>query len=138
MIRTLALSLSMVCTALLQACNPFVQHYSGNSFTPGATAQLVDTEPTNATRMGESVFATSEDCTSEEALAAARALGAQYVVFKKVDLGDHQSWEQTTMMTRSGAAGGTMAVNVPVPVTRSWHEYRATFYRHVDAANSEK
>ena len=138
MVRLITLFLSCLCATVLQACNPFVEHYSGNSFSPGAAAQLVDSKPTGVTRIGESVFATSEECTSEEALAAARKLGAQYVVFEKVDLGERKSWEQTAMMTRSGAAGGTTAVNIPVPITRTWHEYRATFYRQTDESNEEK
>ena len=138
MARSIRLILSCLCATVLQACNPFVDHYSGTRFPPGSMAQLVESAPENVTQIGESVFATSEQCTSKEALTAAQKIGAQYVVFEKVDLGERKSWEQTTMMTRAGASGGTMPVNVPVPVTRNWHEYRATFYRAADELNGEK
>ena len=129
MARRFPLALSILCIMMLSACNPFTDHYSGDRFPSGPMPKLVESAPADTTRIGTSVFATSEDCTSAEALAAARSIGAEYVVYEKIDLGEQSSWEQSTLMTRSGAAGGTMAVNVPVPVTRRWHEYRATFYR---------
>lgn len=137
MIRPIALSLSCLFATFLQSCNPFMSHYTGSTATPVATSKLVESPPNDATRLGDAVFRTSEACTREEALAAARRLGAQYVVYEQVDMGEHQSWEQNTMIIRSGPGGGTMGVNTPVPVTRRWHEYRATFYRQNDPSAAD-
>ena len=137
MIRPIALSLSCLFATFLQSCNPFMSHYTGTTAPPVENAQLVDSAPADATRLGDAVFRTSEACTSDEALAAARRLGAQYVVYGQVDMGERRSWEQNTMILRSGPGGGTVGVNTPVPVTRKWHEYRATFYRQAEAISSE-
>ena len=114
-----------------------MSHYTGTTAAPVATAQLVESAPTDATRLGDAVFRTSEACTRDEALATARRLGAQYVVYEQVDMGEHQNWEQNTMILRSGPGGGTIGVNTPVPVTRRWHEYRATFYRQNESSAAD-
>lgn len=138
MLKSALVSCCVLVTFLLGGCNPFMQHYSGTTHPSVRASQIVDAAPEKTTLIGSSNFTTSEACTAEQALAAAREIGAQYLVYAEVDLGAHRSWEQTTLMTRSGAAGGTMPVNLSVPVTRQWHEYQADFYRQTEESGSTK
>lgn len=136
MLRSALTSCCLLMSCVLGGCNPFMQHYSGTTYPSVRAPQVVETAPSESTLIGSSNFTTSETCTINQALDAASKVGAQYLVYTEENLGEHRSWEQTTLMTRSGAAGGTMPVNLSVPVTRQWYEYRADFYRQLKEANS--
>ena len=120
-------------TAVAGGCNPFIQHYSGAIHPRTMETRTVEVPPEATELIGRSVFETSETCTETQALAAARKVGAEFLVYEEVDLGEHRSWEQTTLMTRSGPAGGLAPINLPVSVMRQWHEYRASFYRTMES-----
>ena len=133
MLRHAIMPCCVLMTAVAGGCNPFIQHYSGEIHPRTMETRVVEVAPNATELIGRSVFETSETCTETQALEAARKVGAEFLVYEEVDLGEHRSWEQTTLMTRSGPAGGLAPINLPVSVTRQWHEYRASFYRTRDS-----
>jgi hypothetical protein len=130
-----ALSLLMA-TVMLVGCNAFTQNYQGERFTVMPHAQLVDTPPKNARKIGESRFLSYEDIKPTDAVKTAEGVGANFVTYQRIDLGERRNSEGTTMMVSTGPGGSPMAVNLPVPVTRKWYEYVADFYRAEDDSES--
>ena len=127
--RALMFLTTCVLLGMAGGCNPFTRHFQGERTDGGGTPELVSTAPADAVLIGRSSFSTSERSTREQAMQTAREVGAEYLVFRESDLGLRTVRERTTLMTRSGAAGGTAPVNLPIPVERNWYAYEASFYR---------
>ena len=127
--NTTAMISTLMITALLSGCNAFTQNYEGERFDRTSHAHLVEIAPENARKIGESRVLTYEDLSSEEAMETAQDIGANYVVFSKIDLGERDVPVGTTMMVSGGPGGSPVGVRIPIPVTRQWYEYIADFYR---------
>ena len=124
-LRTAILTASTLC---LFGCNPFIENYRGETFPRNTAATAIAEQPTDATKIGESVFYSIDDYSKSQAVAAAEHVGADFVVWEKKEASDQKDWVPQPMMIKAGTAT-TTAVNIPVPVTRMWYEYAANFYR---------
>lgn len=128
MMHFIRITLLSAVTAALAGCNPFLENYNGQKFPHNSAAQALIVEPTGATKIGESKFYSIDDYSNDQAISAAENVGADFVIWDKKNAGEQTDWVPQPMVTSAGPMT-TTTVNVPVPVTRMWYEYVASFYR---------
>lgn len=141
-VRTLsALGVALL---LLTSCqlNAFLRHYEGRRCSPVADPQVVADAPPDSALIGLAEFTSLKDRGDDEALAAARAVGAHYVEWSRRKAGTKTVREACyhTMPTLvfdpyASALGGPDMVPGDVPVAISYRErvlqryaYTAKFY----------
>ena len=130
--NSLGLVMAVMAGMVLSGCNAFTQNYRGERFERVAIVRLVDHVPEDTTKIGEARVRTCHELTIGDAVEAAEAIGAHYVMMSRFDLGERGVPVGTSMMVSGGLLGSPIAVNVPVLVTRRWYEYVADFYRSED------
>lgn len=122
----------------LAACtsNPFLVAYRGDRLAPTASAAVVAEPPAAdaAKELGTSTFATSDGRPGDaEAIAAARAVGADLVTWSKQQLSRDQWVETDPVYDRRASGRGQFGTYVALPGSRERWNYDARFWRSVSA-----
>ena len=132
------------CTlAAISGCaNPFLENYSGARFSPTTEAVVLMEAPQSQSPMGRSSFITSQVVGDNEAIAAAKEIGATAVVWSKNYLNSTTNLttrvQPVTSNTTTTIVGDVNAQVITtqtdyqyIPETRTnhWWEYEAAFYR---------
>jgi len=118
--------------------NSFVRSYSGETHPEVAHSFALTEAPPHARLIGSSLFVSRGSEGQADALAAAREVGAHYVVWDRVYIGSSEEIDHvaigTDFRTRWNKKRGTRVTvrttrYVPVVRVEHWHEYYAEFYR---------
>ena len=131
MMHTVRIALLSAAAIALAGCNPFLENYRGEKFPHNATASALKEKPESAKKIGESLFYSVDDYSNEQAVSAAKDVGADFVVWEKKEAESQTDWMPQPMAIRTGTGttGTVTTVNVPVPTTQMWYEYLASYYR---------
>lgn len=118
------------------ASNPFMVHYKGERLAAVADARLVTEAPASgaARELGTSTFLANSDARADEqALAAAREVGADLVMVTRSEV-DPEEWSKEDPVYRRRAMGqGNFASYTPLPGQRLGQRFAARFWRSVDS-----
>ena len=135
---------SAVCTlAALSGCaNPFLENYSGARFSPTEQAVVLMEDPKDHLPIGRSGFIASQVVGDDEAIAAAKEIGATAVVWSKNYLNSTTNFtsrvQPVTSNTTTTIVGDVNAQvtttqtdyqYIPETRTNHWWKYEAAFYR---------
>ena len=112
----------------LAACNPFLNHYSGESWPPVKSARVVMEPPNpNSVRwIGRSDFVSERKLGDPAATSAAKQVGANIVEWSDTDAGTKLDW--TDVPFSINAWTGKVGM-IPLPVLHEQYRYQARFYR---------
>lgn len=132
-------SLMLRATALLSlvaiagcATNPFALHYRGERLAAVAEARIVTEAPAEGTarELGSSTFLANSDARADEqAVAAAREVGADLVMVTRADI-DPEEWSKEDPVYRRRAMGqGNFTTYTPLPGQRQGLRFTARFWR---------
>lgn len=114
------------------ASNPFTLHYRGERLASVAEAQLVTAAPAQGTarELGSSTFLANSDARADEqAVAAAREVGADLVMVTRSEV-DAEEWSKEDPVYRRRAMGqGNFASYTPLPGQRQGLRFTARFWR---------
>lgn len=136
MIRRSMTSCTVVLLALASlagcATNPFTLHYRGERLAAVAEARLVTEAPAEGTarELGSSTFLANSDARADEqAVAAAREVGADLVMVTRADI-DPEEWSKEDPVYRRRAMGqGNFTTYTPLPGQRQGLRFTARFWR---------
>ena len=132
-------SLMLRATALLSlvaiagcATHPFALHYRGERLAAVAEARIVTEAPAEGTarELGSSTFLANSDARADEqAVAAARDVGADLVMVTRADI-DPEEWSKEDPVYRRRAMGqGNFTTYTPLPGQRQGLRFTARFWR---------
>ena len=112
----------------LAACNPFLANYSGEKMPKVKTVQVVMTapDPDSVRWIGRSDFTSTRELKDQQAINAAKQVGADIVEWSDKDAGTKLEW--TSAPVSYNAWTGNVG-SIPLPVVRSQFRYQARFYR---------
>ena len=135
MIRTTAILLLPLVLFCTGCTNLYLAHYQGKQFASTSEAKrvMVAPEASTADLIGISTFSTDETVGDEQAIVAAKRVGASRVQWDRSFQGKSTQLELRPMFGpyTSGTAwaeGGSL-IGVETPVKESWYRYHARFYR---------
>ena len=117
---TKAASVAVLFGAWLSGCasNPFMIHYKGERLSAVADARLLTAAPADGTarELGSSTFLANSDARADDqALAAAREVGADLVMVTRTDI-DPEEWSKEDPVYRRRAMGqGNFTTYTPLP-----------------------
>ena len=122
--------------------NPFLENYSGARFSPTAQAVVLMEAPKSQTPIGRSGFIATQVVGDNEAIAAAKEIGATAVVWSKNYLNSTtnlttrvQPVTSNTTTTIVGDVNAQVTTTqtdyqyIPETRTNHWWKYEAAFYR---------
>jgi hypothetical protein len=133
-----AAPVAVIVGAWLSGCatNPFMLHYKGERLASVADARLVTEPPAagSARELGTStVLANSDARADDQALAAAREVGADLVMVTRTDI-DPEEWSKEDPVYRRRAMGqGNFTTYTPLPGQRQGLRFTARFWRSVES-----
>jgi len=117
--------------------NPFIESYRGEKLAPVPAARIVMEPPAEGTarEIGTSTFAASVIRTPDEsALDAARAVGADLVMWSRGEM-TQQDWiENDPVYQRRASGRGDFASYIPIPGSRDGYKYTARFWQSITAS----
>ena len=117
--------------------NPFIESYRGEKLAPVPAARIVTEAPAEGTarEIGTSTFAASVIRTPDEsALDAARAVGADLVMWSRGEM-TQQDWiENDPVYQRRASGRGEFAAYIPIPGSRDGYKYTARFWQSITAS----
>ena len=117
--------------------NPFIESYRGEKLAPVPAARIVIEAPAAGTarEIGTSTFAASVIRTPDEsALDAARAVGADLVMWSRGEM-TQQDWiENDPVYQRRASGRGDFASYIPIPGSRDGYKYTARFWQSITAS----
>ena len=114
---------------LLGACtNPFLSNYVGERWPSVPAVELLDKPPAPETArwIGHSNFDSFDALTNQQAIAAARQVGADLVEWKDESLGEKVRWSSSPVLTNQW--DGNM-FNAPMANRQQEFRYEARFFR---------
>jgi hypothetical protein len=129
---------AVILGAWLSGCatNPFMLHYKGERLASVADARLVTEAPAagSARELGTSTFLANSDARADDqALAAAREVGADLVMVTRTDI-DPEEWSKEDPVYRRRAMGqGNFTTYTPLPGQRQGLRFTARFWRSVES-----
>ena len=135
---TKAASVAVLFGAWLSGCasNPFMIHYKGERLSAVADARLVTAAPADGTarELGSSTFLANSDARADDqALAAAREVGADLVMVTRAEI-DPEEWSKEDPVYRRRAMGqGNFTTYTPLPGQRQGLRFTARFWRSVES-----
>ena len=113
---------------VLAGCSPFLNHYSGERWPKVKSAHVVMQAPSpdDVRWIGRSDFTSTRQLHDGDAIAAAKAVGADKVEWSDADDGKKLEWTSVPVAWNvwQGKAGF-----IPVPVVKEQFRYQARFYR---------
>jgi len=123
----LAATLPLV-LAVAGCSNPFLSTYVGEKFPPVASAEVITQPPSPQTArwIGRADFSTDGVIESSQAIAAAKAVGADLVEWGDRDAGTMLQWSSNTVSVSNWTGQISTA---PMPVADVLHRCSARFYR---------
>ena len=117
--------------------NPFIESYRGEKLAPVPAARIVTEPPAAGTarELGSCRFSASMIRTpDEDALDAARAVGADLVMWSRGEM-TQQDWiENDPVYQRRASGRGEFASYIPVPGSRDGYRYTARFWQSITAS----
>ena len=123
------------------ATNPFMLHYKGERLGSVADARLVTEAPAagSARELGTSTFLANSDARADDqALAAAREVGADLVMVTRADI-DPEEWSKEDPVYRRRAMGqGNFTTYTPLPGQRQGLRFTARFWRSVESGSAAR
>ena len=126
MLLRLVLLLSIL---TLTGCNPYLSAYNGERFPRVRDPKAVLETPAHARLIGTSSFESEDQFIGQSwAIDAARAVGADLVVWHRHEAGERSAIRNETVYEQD-TPQGIRRVSVPVRVERMWYRYEASFYR---------
>lgn len=135
-VAMLALASSAGC-----ATNPFTLHYRGERLAAVAEARVVTAAPAEGTarELGSSTFLANSDARADEqAVAAAREVGADLVMVTRAEV-DPEEWSREDPVYRRRAMGqGNFTTYTPLPGQRQGLRFTARFWRSDAAGNAAR
>lgn len=129
---TLARATLTLASLALAGCNAFSESYVGDRLPPVDQAKIVTEPPpeTQARLIGESTFVTTDQFQGDDqALATARAVGANLVQWERGWDGQVTKMESMPIYQRGVQNRGTFATYVSLPDTKNKWRYYARFWR---------
>ena len=131
--------LAILAPLALAGCqmNPFIESYRGEKLAPVPAARIITEAPAAGTarEIGTSTFAASVIRTPDEfALDAARAVGADLVMWSRGEM-TQQDWiENDPVYQRRASGRGDFASYIPIPGSRDGYKYTARFWQSITAS----
>ena len=131
--------LAILAPLALAGCqmNPFIESYRGEKLAPVPAARIITEAPAAGTarEIGTSTFAASVIRTPDEsALDAARAVGADLVMWSRGEM-TQQDWiENDPVYQRRASGRGEFASYIPIPGSRDGYKYTARFWQSITAS----
>ena len=131
--------LAVLAPLALAGCqmNPFIESYRGEKLAPVPAARIITEAPAAGTarEIGTSTFAASVIRTPDEsALDAARAVGADLVMWSRGEM-TQQDWiENDPVYQRRASGRGDFASYIPIPGSRDGYKYTARFWQSITAS----
>ena len=123
------------------ATNPFALHYRGERLAASAEARIVTEAPDEgaARELGSSTFLANSDARADEqAVAAAREVGADLVMVTRAEV-DPEEWSKEDPVYRRRAMGqGNFTTYTPLPGQRQGLRFTARFWRSNAAGNAAR
>ena len=123
------------------ASNPFMIHYKGERLAAVVDARLVTAVPADGTarELGSSTFLANSDARADDqALAAAREVGADLVMVTRTDI-DPEEWSKEDPVYRRRAMGqGNFTTYTPLPGQRQGLRFTARFWRSVESGSAAR
>lgn len=123
------------------ATNPFMLHYKGERLASVADARLVTEAPAagSARELGTSTFLANSDARADDqALAAAREVGADLVMVTRAEI-DPEEWSKEDPVYRRRAMGqGNFTTYTPLPGQRQGLRFTARFWRSVESGSAAR
>jgi hypothetical protein len=140
--RSSALRVALLAVAAplaLAGCqmNPFIESYRGEKLAPVPAARIVTEPPAEGTarEIGTCKFSASMIRTPDEsALDAARAVGADLVMWNRGEMTEQDWIENDPVYQRRAAGRGDFASYMPIPGSRDGYKYTARFWQSITAS----
>ena len=131
--------LAIVAPLALAGCqmNPFIESYRGEKLAPVPAARIVTEPPAAGTarEIGTCKFSASMIRTPDEsALDAARAVGADLVMWNRGEMTEQDWIENDPVYQRRAAGRGDFASYIPIPGSRDGYKYTARFWQSITAS----
>jgi hypothetical protein len=131
--------LAIVAPLALAGCqmNPFIESYRGEKLAPVPAARIVTEPPAEGTarEIGTCKFSASMIRTPDEsALDAARAVGADLVMWKRGEMTEQDWIENDPVYQRRASGRGDFASYIPIPGSRDGYKYTARFWQSITAS----
>ena len=131
--------LALVAPLALAGCqmNPFIESYRGEKLAPVPAARIVTEPPAAGTarEIGSCKFSASMIRTPDEsALDAARAVGADLVMWNRGEMTEQDWIENDPVYQRRASGRGDFASYIPIPGSRDGYKYTARFWQSITAS----
>lgn len=131
--------LAIVAPLALAGCqmNPFIESYRGEKLAPVLAARIVTEPPAAGTarEIGSCKFSASMIRTPDEsALDAARAVGADLVMWNRGEMTEQDWIENDPVYQRRASGRGDFASYMPIPGSRDGYKYTARFWQSITAS----
>ena len=131
--------LAIVAPLALAGCqmNPFIESYRGEKLAPVPAARIVTEPPAAGTarEIGSCKFSASMIRTPDEsALDAARAVGADLVMWNRGEMTEQDWIENDPVYQRRASGRGDFASYIPIPGSRDGYKYTARFWQSITAS----
>ena len=131
--------LAVLAPLALAGCqmNPFIESYRGEKLAPVPAARIVTEAPAEGTarEIGSCKFSASMIRTPDEsALDAARAVGADLVMWNRGEMTEQDWIENDPVYQRRASGRGDFASYIPIPGSRDGYKYTARFWQSITAS----